>query len=67
MIRTYLVKALYEKMLGPESGVNEIAEFPFTKYVTGIISTTFAPESKNTSHSPQPSRPCPSSRIEIKT
>ena len=46
MIRTHLVKALYEKMIVPESGVNEIAEFPFTKYVTVIISTTFTPESK---------------------
>ncbi|MBL77241.1 MAG: hypothetical protein CL763_10030 [Chloroflexi bacterium] len=43
MIRTHLVKALYEKMLGPELGPNEIAEFPFTKYVTGILSTTFIP------------------------
>jgi len=43
MIRTHLVKALYEKLLGPEFGPEETVEYPFQKYITGILSTSFNP------------------------
>lgn len=44
MIRDLLVKSLYEKLQGPEFGSEEEVEFPFSKYVVGILSTSFVPE-----------------------
>ena len=41
MIRTFLVKALYQKLLGPEFGINEEAEHPYAKYQAGILSSSF--------------------------
>jgi len=43
MIRTHLVKSLYQKLLGPEFGPEETVEYPFQKYITGILSTSFIP------------------------
>ena len=43
MIRTHLVKSLYQKLLGPEFGPEETVEYPFQKYITGILSTSFNP------------------------
>ena len=45
MIRNILVKSLYEKLQGPEFGPEEEVEFPFSKYVIGILSTSFIPDS----------------------
>ena len=44
MIRNALVKSLYEKLQGPEFGPDEEVEFPFSKYVVGILSTSFIPD-----------------------
>ena len=44
MIRNILVKSLYEKLQGPEFGPEEEVEFPFSKYVVGILSTSWIPE-----------------------
>ncbi len=44
MIRNVLVKSLYEKLQGPEFGPDEEVEFPFSKYVVGILSTSFIPD-----------------------
>ncbi len=44
MIRNILVKSLYEKLQGPEFGPDEEVEFPFSKYVVGILSTSFIPD-----------------------
>jgi len=44
MIRNILVKSLYEKLQGPEFGPEEEVEFPFVKYVVGILSTSFIPK-----------------------
>ena len=41
MIRTFLVKALYQKLLGPEFGINEEADQPYAKYQAGILSSSF--------------------------
>lgn len=47
MIRNNLVKSLYEKLQGPEFGPEEEVEFPFAKYVVGILSTSFIPENSS--------------------
>jgi len=44
LIRDVLVKSLYKKLQGPEFGPEEEVEFPFVKYVVGILSTSFVPE-----------------------
>jgi hypothetical protein len=44
LIRNTLVKSLYEKLQGPEFGPEEEVEFPFSKYVVGILSTSFIPD-----------------------
>ncbi|MCH7559762.1 MAG: hypothetical protein IIC67_00075 [Thaumarchaeota archaeon] len=46
MIRTHLVKALYENLLGPKSGSNEIIEQPYLKYELGILNSSYSPENK---------------------
>ncbi len=53
MIRNLLVKSLYDKLQGPEFGPEEEVEFPFSKYVVGILSTSWVPkESPNSSTDP---------------
>lgn len=42
MIRTHLVKALYQNLLGPMSGSNEIIEEPFLKYELGILNSSYS-------------------------
>jgi len=44
MIRTHLVKALYENLLGPEMGSKELIEQPFLKYELGILNSSFSPD-----------------------
>ena len=41
MIRTHLVKALYEKLLGPEGGPDEAMGSPYQKYQIGILESCF--------------------------
>ncbi|RZD45238.1 MAG: hypothetical protein CXT78_05455 [Thaumarchaeota archaeon] len=41
MIRTHLVKALYENLLGPKMGSEELIEQPFTKYELGILNSSY--------------------------
>ena len=48
MIRDILVKSLYKKLLGPEFGPEETVEYPFQKYITGILSTSFIPPDTST-------------------
>ncbi len=43
MIRTHLVKALYENLLGPKMGSEELIEQPFTKYELGILNSSYRP------------------------
>lgn len=40
MIRSYLVKALYDNLLGPMGDVDEIIEEPFLKYEMGILNSS---------------------------
>lgn len=42
MIRTHLVKALYQNLLGPKSGPREIIEEPFLKYELGILNSSYS-------------------------
>lgn len=42
MIRTHLVKALYQNLLGPKFGPREIIEEPFLKYELGILNSSFS-------------------------
>lgn len=44
MIRTHLVKALYENLLGPKMGSTELIEQPFLKYELGILNSSFSPD-----------------------
>ena len=44
MIRTHLVKALYENLLGPKLGSNEIIEQPYLNYELGILNSSYLPE-----------------------
>jgi len=44
MIRTHLVKALYENLLGPKMGSEELIEQPFLKYELGILNSSFSPD-----------------------
>ena len=44
MIRTHLVKALYENLLGPKLDSNEIIEQPYLKYELGILNSSYLPE-----------------------
>ena len=40
MIRTHLIKALYDNLLGPRSGHEEVVEEPFLKYELGILNSS---------------------------
>lgn len=44
MIRTHLVKALYENLLGPKLDSNEIIEQPYWNYELGILNSSYSPE-----------------------
>jgi len=44
MIRTHLVKALYENLLGPKMESEESIEEPFLKYELGILNSSFSPD-----------------------
>lgn len=46
MIRTHLVKALYENLLGPKSGPKETIEQPYLKYELGVLNSAYFPENK---------------------
>ena len=50
MIRTHLVKSLYENLLGPKFGNNEIIEQPFLKYELGILNSSFSLNSTDNQH-----------------
>tara|TARA_B100000676_G_scaffold157266_1_gene154976 strand:+ start:3501 stop:10052 length:6552 start_codon:yes stop_codon:yes gene_type:complete len=41
MIRTHLVRSLYEKLLGPENGPEETVEQPYIKYQIGILESCY--------------------------
>jgi len=41
LIRTHLVKSLYQNLLGPKNGPSEIIEQPFAKYQVGILTSCF--------------------------
>ena len=41
MIRTHLVKSLYENLLGPQNGPNETIEQPYVKYQIGILESCY--------------------------
>ena len=41
MIRTHLVRSLYEKLLGPENGPEETVEQPYIKYQLGILESCY--------------------------
>ena len=41
MIRTHLVKSLYQKLLGPENGFEETVEQPYIKYQIGILESCY--------------------------
>ena len=41
MIRTHLVKSLYQNLLGPKNGPTEIMEQPFANYQIGILTSCF--------------------------
>lgn len=41
MVRTYLVKALNEKLLGPQFGPYETIEQPYGKYQVGVLTSCF--------------------------
>jgi len=41
MIRTHLVKSLYQKLLGPENGFEETVEQPYIKYQVGILESCY--------------------------
>ena len=45
MIRTHLVKALYQNLVGPKNGVTEAIEQPFGTYQVGVLTSCF--HSKN--------------------
>ena len=47
MIRTHLVKALYENLIGPKRGHDEIIEQPFGTYQVGILTSCFHTENLN--------------------
>ena len=49
MIRTHLVKALYENLLGPKLGPNEIIEQPYLKYELGVLNSSYLPENNSVS------------------
>lgn len=42
MIRSHLVKALYQNLLGPRDGHEELVEEPFLKYEMGILNSSMA-------------------------
>jgi hypothetical protein len=42
MIRTHLVKSLYQNLLGPLSGPREIIEEPYLKYELGILNSSYS-------------------------
>jgi len=42
MIRTHLVKALYQNLLGPKSGPRELIEEPYLKYELGILNSSYS-------------------------
>ncbi len=42
MIRSHLVKALYQNLLGPLYGPKEIIEEPFLKYELGILNSSYS-------------------------
>ena len=44
MIRTHLFKALYQNLLGPKNGPEEITEQPFAKYQVGVLTSCFHSE-----------------------
>ena len=44
MIRTHLVKSLYENLLGPKLDSNEIIEQPYLKYELGVLNSSYFPE-----------------------
>ena len=47
MIRTHLVRSLYEKLLGPENGPEETVEQPYSKYQIGILESCFHQKSED--------------------
>ena len=47
MIRTHLVRSLYEKLLGPENGPEETVEQPYSKYQLGILESCFHQKSED--------------------
>ncbi len=49
MIRTHLVKSLYENLLGPKLGPNEIIEQPYVKYELGVLNSSYLPENEQVS------------------
>ena len=44
MIRTHLVKSLYENLLGPQHGPTETVKQPYSKYQIGILESCFHSE-----------------------
>ncbi len=49
MIRTHLVKSLFENLLGPKLGPNEIIEQPYLKYELGVLNSSYLPENNSAS------------------
>ena len=41
MIRTHLVKSLYDNLVGPQNGPTETMEQPYVKYQMGILESCF--------------------------
>lgn len=41
MIRSHLIKALYENLLGPSNGIDELVQEPFLKYELGILNSYY--------------------------
>ena len=48
MIRTHLVKSLYENLLGPQNGPTETIEQPYIKYQMGILESCYHSKNLNT-------------------
>ena len=42
MIRTHLVKSLYQNLLGPLSGSREVIDEPYLKYELGILNSSYS-------------------------
>lgn len=47
MIRTYLIRALHEGLIGPKNGHKEIIEEPFGTYQIGVLTSCFYPRDLN--------------------